>query len=50
MVMMVKKMRINKYFDLLEAYNIILRDSRRRLYLSPISYDFLDTVHAYKVC
>ena len=39
----------DKLADLLEEYNLIVRDSRRRISLSPILDTFLDKVHAYKM-
>jgi len=39
----------DKFVDLFEEYNLIVRDSRRRISLSPILDTFLDKVHAYKM-
>ena len=39
----------DKFVDLFEEYNLIVRDSRRRISLSPILDNFLDKVHAYKM-
>ena len=42
-----ERILIDKLVDLLEEYNLIVRDSRRRISLSPILDTFLDKVHAY---
>ena len=39
----------NERVDLFKEYNLIVRDSRRRISLSPILDTFLDKVHAYKM-
>ena len=39
----------DKFADLFKEYNSIVRDSRRRISLSPILYTFLDKVHVYKM-
>ena len=39
----------DKFVDLFKEYNLIARDSRRRISLSPILDTFLDKVHAYKM-
>ena len=39
----------DKFVDLFEEYNLIVRDSRRRIFLSPILDTFLDKVHACKM-
>ena len=39
----------DKFVDLFEEYNLILRDSRRRISLSPILNAFLDVEHANKM-
>ena len=39
----------DKFVDLFEQYILILRDSRRRICLSPILDIILDKVHAYKL-
>ena len=48
MAMKVEKINI-KFVYLLEEYNLIVRDSRRRNSLSPILDTFLNRVHAYKI-
>ena len=39
-----ERILIDKLVDLLEEYNLIVRDSRRRISLSPILDNFLDKV------